>query len=75
MAIIVSFFMHNAYFALSANCLSLGQTHASLDVLDLDVPRRGVEFVLLEFFVPTDPDTSFVFVSGLVKAAPKSFRL
>ena len=37
----------DSYFALNASCLSLGQTHASLDVLDPPLPpRRGLEFVL-----------------------------
>ena len=48
----------DTYFALNASCLSLGQTHASLDVLDPPLPvRRGLEFVLDG--VATVPDTFF----------------
>ena len=69
-----------AYFALNANCLSLGQTQASLDVLDPVLPfLRGLEFVLSlipdAFFWAKpdafDPDSLFLYAElfvGLVAA-------
>ena len=62
-------YLNHAYFALRANCLSLGHTHASLDVLGAVLPlRRGLEFVLDE--AAADPDTFFCGIPGAVDKGP-----
>ena len=64
----------NTYFALNANCLSLGQTQASLDVLDPVLPfLRGLDCSALFCAKPDafDPDNLFLYAElfvGLVAA-------
>ena len=58
-----------SYFALRANCLSLGHTHASLDVfVALLLLRRGLEFVLGDAAV--DADTFFWAIPGADNREP-----
>ena len=69
----VQFVTNNTYFALRANCRSLGHTHASLDVLGAVLPLRlGLDVLDDDVGVA---DTFFWVIPGVMHTGPVSLPL